>query len=346
VPILKTALIDRSFFSDRKHPARRLLDHLAAAAIGATGDAGYAAAFELIATGVVDEVCREFRVDVGAFEGADAKLQEFIDAEQSKAAPALDAEVAQALAAEQNEADRSQVRVLIRDRLAGLDVPFAVRSFSESIWADYLTMLRVEHGTDNEHWRGALQTLDDLLWSIAAKDRAAQKARLARMVPPLIKSLRAGGVAVKVSADRLQPFLEAIYRLHMAAIKPRPASQPATVDTPLEPVEAMDTTTRKIGNVHDFVSEMVIGTWLSFKTGATPANARLSWVSPLRTKYIFTSRERSRAIVLTPEELAWQLGAGKASLVVEPVPLFDRAVSAALDSIAARKKPTSEAAAA
>ncbi len=72
--------------------------------------------------------------------------------------------------------------------------------------------------------------------------------------------------------------------------------------------------------------------------------ARLSWVSPLRSKYIFTSRARTRAIVLTPEELAWRLGAGKATLVVEPVPLFDRAVSAALDSIA--KKPPEEAKAA
>ena len=115
---------------------------------------------------------------------------------------------------------------------------------------------------------------------------------------------------------------------------------------PLEAGEAMDTTTRTIGNVHDFVSEMVIGTWLRSDAGAKPVNARLSWVSPLRSKYIFTSRERTRAIVLTPEELAWQLGAGKASLVVEPVPLFDRAVSAALDSIAAQKKPAGEAAAA
>ncbi len=32
VPILKAALLDRTFFSDKKHAARRLLDHLAGAA--------------------------------------------------------------------------------------------------------------------------------------------------------------------------------------------------------------------------------------------------------------------------------------------------------------------------
>ena len=95
-----------------------------------------------------------------------------------------------------------------------------------------------------------------------------------------------------------------------------------------------------VGNVHDFVNEMVVGTWLAFGREGNAINARLSWVSPLRGKYIFTSRARSKAIVVTPEELAWQLGAGKASLVVEPVPLFDRAVSAALDTLAAARAPS------
>ena len=103
VPILKTALLDRSFFSDRKHPARRLLDHLAGAAIGATGDAGYRAAFELTAAGVIEEVCRDFQVDVGVFDLADRKVQEFVDAELQKGAGALGTEVAAALAAEEGE---------------------------------------------------------------------------------------------------------------------------------------------------------------------------------------------------------------------------------------------------
>jgi hypothetical protein len=92
--------------------------------------------------------------------------------------------------------------------------------------------------------------------------------------------------------------------------------------------------------VHDFVSEMAVGTWLTFGPGDAAVNARLSWVSPLRSKYVFTSRSRTRAYVFSPEELAFELGSGRASLVVEPVPLFDRAVSAALDSLAARKPPS------
>ena len=197
-------------------------------------------------------------------------------------------------------------------------------------------------------WRAAVQTLDDLIWSIAAKERTGQKARLAKLVPSIIRNLRAGAITVKVAEDRVRPFLDAVYQLHMAAIKPKTAQAVPDAEAVPAPGEwhdaGPDTATRAVGNVHDFVNEMVVGTWLAFGKEGKATNARLSWVSPLRSKYIFTSRARTKAIVVTPEELAWQLGAGRARLVVEPVPLFDRAVSAALDSLAA-KMPQAAAAA-
>ena len=93
-------------------------------------------------------------------------------------------------------------------------------------------------------------------------------------------------------------------------------------------------------NVHDYVGEMVVGTWLRFDLDEGAIDARLNWVSPLRAKYIFTSRSRSHALMLSPEELAYRLGSGTARLVIEPVPLWDRAVSSALDALAARRPPS------
>jgi hypothetical protein len=42
------------------------------------------------------------------------------------------------LAAETRDADRSRVRVLIRDKLSGIDVPFDIRVFLGTVWADHL----------------------------------------------------------------------------------------------------------------------------------------------------------------------------------------------------------------
>ena len=349
VPIVKAALLDRSFFSDRRHPARLLLDHLAEGAIGATADETYGSAFEAAATRVIDLVCREFEIDVAVFERADAELVAFLDSERREAAPALNDQVAVALAAEQSDADRAYVRALVRDHLAGLELPFEVRTFAETVWADYLTVLRKDPGPESEAWRSALLTLDDLLWSIVIKERTAQKARLTKMIPGLITGLRRGCTTVAVENERAKSFFDALYALHMAALKPaapavaqRPSAAPGA--PPTAPADVLAQAPAPPANVHDFVSEMAVGTWITFGGGAAPVNARLSWVSPLRSKYVFTSRSRTQAYMFSPEELAWELGSGRAALVVEPVPLFDRAVSAALDSLAAQRPPQKAAA--
>jgi hypothetical protein len=337
VPIVKAALLDRSFFSDNRHPARELLDNLADAAVGAAHDDDYQAEFTALSTAVVDGICRDFEIDVEVFRAANARLRAFIDTERQQATESAAVDVAAALSAEEKETDRSHVRAFLRDRLAGIDVPFEVRSFVETIWAEHLTSLRQQHGAESEAWYGGVRTLDDMLWSIVAKERSSQKARLTKMIPALIGSLRRASVAQQVPPERAKAFFEALYQLHMAAIKPAPGvtvvmgdEAPPTI-SPTMPASAV------VANVHDFVSEMAVGTWLSFAKEGRTINARLTWVSPLRTKYLFTSRSKARAFVYTPEELAYEFGAGKINLVVEPVPLFDRAVSAALDTLATRQ---------
>jgi Protein of unknown function (DUF1631) len=344
VPIVKAALLDRTFFSDPRHPARQLLDHLADAAVGAAHDDAYRAAFEDIARKAIDHVCADFEIDVTVFRDADRQLVAFGDRERQKAADGLSQDVAEAMRAEEAEADRAVVRALLRDRLAGLDVPFEVRSFVETLWADYLALLHKEHGEDSPAWNAALTTLDDMLWSIVTKERTAQKARLTKMIPSLIGGLRTGCKALQVPAERSKSFFESLYQLHMAAIKP-PA--PATAEPTAEAKAGATSTANSAAgevkksepriNVHDYVAEMAVGTWLQFDRSGGVIDARLNWVSPLRAKYIFTTRSRAGAFILTPEELAYQLGSGAARLVVEPVPLWDRAVSAALDALAARK---------
>jgi hypothetical protein len=239
------------------------------------------------------------------------------------------------------------VRGLVRDRLAGIDVPIAVRSFAETTWADYLTLLRKEHGEHSVAASEALNALDDLLWSVVAKERTGQKARLAKMIPSLVMALRKGCKAVALADNRMKTFLEELYQMHIAAIKP-PAGTGAPVPAPLAPAiaamagtPASKATSASLGilhaSIHDFVSEMVPGTWLAFQSERGTVNARLVWKGALRMTYIFASRAGLSVFVYTPEDLAHALVTGRVALVLEPVPLFDRAVSASLNALAARK---------
>ena len=334
VPVVKVGLLDRTFFSDREHPARKFIDHLASAAIGATGDARYFDAFQRTATAVVDDVCYSFEIDVAAFAQADRKLTAFIESEARSTETAAGPDVATALANESQEEDRSAVRAQLRDKLGGIEVPFEVRSFTETVWADFLASVRKRDGAASEALARGLKTVDDLLWSITAKERTAQKARLTKLVPGLVVGLRNGCKALGLDAERTKPFFDELYRLHIEAIKPAAAKAEAEAAPPAaRPANGLPPAT----NVHDFVNDMVLGTWLAFETDDGRTNARLHWISPMRTRYVFTSRLRSRAFVYSPEELAWELTNGRAALVLEPVPLVDRAVSAALDRIGAQR---------
>lgn len=325
VPIVKAALLDRTFFSDRYHPARLFLDHLADAAIGTAHHEEYRTAFVAMAQDVIDDIVTNFQIDITVFQRADARVREFIELDRSRSATAVSEDVTAARTAEENEADRAEVVVVVRDRLAGLTFPFEVRAFVETVWVDYLTGLRERHGAASDEFTAALATLDDLLWSVVVKERSGQKVRLAKLIPGLVAGLRKGCVARALPPERAKAFFEAIYQLHMAAIKPEAAIEVAAAP-PVAPAI----------NVHDYVSEMVVGTWLTFSGTDEDTDARLTYVSPMRTKYVFTGRYHSTALVFTPEELAYNLGSGKARVLAEPVPLWDRAVSAALDTLAAR----------
>ncbi len=326
VPILKAALLERTFFSDRNHPARLFIDHLADAAIGTDHHDDYRTSFVALARELLDDICANFEIDVAVFQHADDRLLEFIDAEHAKSTGAASAEVAAARGAEESEAERSAVTAIVRDRLAGLTIPFEVRSFTETAFVDYLTGLHLTHGEGSEQWSGGLKTLDDMLWSIVVKERTGQKARLAKMVPKLINGLRNVCVVAKVPDDRTKKIFEELYQLHMAAIKPAEAAEQAPAGQAVAPPL----------NVHDYVNEMALGTWLTFYSGDEISDARLAYLSPMRTKFVFTGRYLSGAQVFSAEELAYELATGKARVLMEPVPLWDRAVSSALDSLAVR----------
>ncbi len=220
LPILKAALLDPSVFTDKQNPARRLLEDLAVAAIGAEDDEAYGAAFDKVASSIVAAIRDDFVLDPDVFAYACERLGTFTDEWQQKMSRAMQPQVDTGLAAETRDADRSRVRVLIRDKLSGIDVPFDIRVFIGTVWADYLTRLRQVEGTRSDAYVAAVKIMDDMLWSITAKRRTGQKARLSTMIPPIVMGLRAGGATVQVPDEKMKCFLSVLYDLHMTAMKP------------------------------------------------------------------------------------------------------------------------------
>ena len=117
------------------------------AATGAEDDEAYGAAFDEVASSIVAAIRVDFVLDPDVFAYGCERLAKFTDEWQQKMSRAMQAQVDAGLAAETRDADRSRVRVLIRDKLSGIDVPFDIRVFIGTVWADHLTRLREAEGT-------------------------------------------------------------------------------------------------------------------------------------------------------------------------------------------------------
>jgi hypothetical protein len=74
------------------------------------------------------------------------------------------------------------------------------------------------------------------------------------------------------------------------------------------------------------VKAMARGALVEFVAEGEPVRAKLSWISPRQTIYLFTSATGGRS--LSPDSLAQSLRSGAARLVGETAGLMDRVVEA------------------
>jgi hypothetical protein len=85
------------------------------------------------------------------------------------------------------------------------------------------------------------------------------------------------------------------------------------------------------------VSSLKRGTWIEFlQISGEKIRAKLSWVSPLKGVFLFTSPGAKEALSIAPDELKRQLRQGEAR-VIEESSLIDRAVDRMVSSFS---KPT------
>src|SRR6185503_17929813 len=135
IPVLKVALLDRTFFSSKAHPARRLLDRLAEAAFGV--DAAYPQGGATLAMieKVVARVLHEFENDLALFEALVAEVEQFID-ERSRAESVLVERTVRLI----QDRERSEIAEIaageaVAKRLHARSwVPVAVRDMLSETW--------------------------------------------------------------------------------------------------------------------------------------------------------------------------------------------------------------------
>jgi hypothetical protein len=228
IPMLKVAVIDKSFFSRGSHPARRLLNEIASAALGWGGrddsqrDSLYTRIDQIVQRllhDFVDDpaIFTELLVDFLAFTSDERRRSELLEQRTR------DAEEGRALA----ELARQRVQQALNDRLLGRTLPEVVVRLLQEAWSKVLLLTCLKHGEQSGEWAAGLQAMDDLIWSVEPHDEPDARQRLLELVPGLLKSLRDGLSSAAFDPFATSEFFSQLEALHVQAFNhvARPAGQ-------------------------------------------------------------------------------------------------------------------------
>lgn len=389
IPMLKVALRDKRFISKRKHPARRLLNLLAEAAIGWDETLGKEDAVYLKVDGVVQYILDDYDEDAAMFEPLVEDFEQFLRAEQEVARQRADAAARMAESRERLQTAKGRVQTEIDQRLYQGGVPEAVQRFVNTHWRSLLLVTYVKEGEGSYSWKRALVTMDNLIWSVTPKT-SQERSRLVKILPNLLQVLREGMQLISMRTEERDHFLAQLAGCHArvvnagsstasslqeqgavydylkhpnasAPIPPQPepeieadavnatsatlqqlveegvieaeevelAGEPDQFDELDDSIDMTDLKTEYL----DSVAKLKQGTWLELPDSQGNAiRAKLTWVSPVTGKYLFTDRKGLKACEKTLHALAADFQCGNAS-VIEEGSLMDRAAGRMLDGL-------------
>ncbi len=219
--LLRLALIDPRFFSDRRHPARRFLDlliqkSLAWQSASAPGfdsfiDPARQAVQALVGTHI--EGAEPFAYALHTLEETWAEQQKRERRKREKAVRAL-------LQAEQRNLLAEKIAKDLRQRAETAGAPRGIVYFVTGPWAQVIAQARLLDSSGQADPGGYEDLVTDLLWSSIPQVASTNPARLARLIPGLLARLREGLESIGYSRSKSGRFFDELMALHARASQP------------------------------------------------------------------------------------------------------------------------------
>ena len=221
IPMLKVAIVDKEFFAKKSHPARRLLNSLAQAAVklDPTAEKESDPLYGKIET-IIQRILDEFEDDPSIFVELYQQFSEFSETEESKSKVVEERATQANKGKEKLEGARSQVDTEIDQRLQALqDVPDVVLTLFRGPWKDVMSLTLLRHGAESEEWENTLATMDRVLWSVQPKSAPHERKKLLTEIPLILKELRENLVAISYDQRHTSKIFKALQAAHIACLR-------------------------------------------------------------------------------------------------------------------------------
>ncbi|KAF2392715.1 DUF1631 domain-containing protein [Pseudomonas frederiksbergensis] len=348
IPMLKVAVLDKSFFSRSSHPARRLLNEIADAAMGwGECDDHERDTLYLRIEQVVQRLLNDFVDDPAIFSELLADFLAFTSDERRRSElleqRTRDAEEGRA----KTELARQRVEQALNEALLGKLLPQGVVAFVQDAWSKVLLLTCLKHGDQSAEWHADVQTMAQLIWSVQRHDEADASLRLLSMVPGLLKSLRDGLSSSAFDPFATSEFFSELEALHVQLFE-RPTLPPEQADAPVmvEVREEIVLRTADEGPIETAsarlpaddagllqVDQLRLGCWVEFQEDEeNTLRCKLAAIIEATGKYIFVNRTGMKVLERSRTGLALEFHRG-AVRTLDDTLLFDRALESVIGNL-------------
>ena len=351
IPMLKVAVLDKSFFSRCSHPARRLLNEIAAAALGwGECDDHERDSLYLRIEQVVQRLLNDFVDDPAIFSELLADFLAFTSDERRRSElleqRTRDAEEGRA----KTELARQRVELALNQALLGKVLPQRVVAFVQDAWSQVLLLTCLKHGDQSAEWHADVQTMEQLIWSVQRHDDVDASLRLLALVPGLLKSLREGLNRSAFDPFATGEFFSELEGLHVQLFERADQAPTATnpADAPLM-VEVREEIVLLTGDEGPFetasvhlpaddpgllqVDQLHTGCWVEFQEDEeNTLRCKLAAIIEATGKYIFVNRTGMKVLERSRTGLALDFRRG-AVRTLDDTLLFDRALESVVGNL-------------
>jgi len=334
IPMLKVALLDKSFFSRASHPARRLLNEIAAAALGNSPCEDYARDhLYLRIEQVVQRLLNEFVEDASIFSQLLAEFSAFT-ADERRRSDLLEQHTRDAEAGRvRTEAARQHVADVLNKRLLGKVLPRPVVQFLQQAWSQVLLLASLKHGEQSVQWQAGLRTMDELIWSVGLQQDTEAGRHLLEQLPGLLKALRDGLTSAAFDPFSTREFFVRLQALHVQA--PGGVDELIEVREPFVLSALPDPVTDLPDNDPDMLKarQLKVGSWMVFQEDeARTLRCKLTAIMAPANTYVFISRTGLKVLEKSAGQLALAFKRG-ALHTLDDGPLFERALAAVVGKL-------------
>ena len=248
IPMLKVAILDKTFFSTNTHPARQLLDALGEVAVGLPADFDSSNPLYKRLETIVDKLIDGFEDNLEIFDALRQELQDVVAEENKRVEEQTRSTATRIEQKERLGVAKAVARDEIKARLKAGSMPKAILKFLAQQWIKLLLMTYAKRGREGDAWKSALETMDQLIWSVRSKPSSEERRKLAALLPGLLKRLAAGMQIVGTDEATRKRFFADLMKLHTEALNgPATRSEPPAEPTATAGAEAKVDAVKKEG---------------------------------------------------------------------------------------------------